>query len=422
MTRQCTSTRRFFGTSPHHGRAVLIGLGALLASGATAAGQEFLRFDEAPYVSALEPERFAAIFVAARTTTIKAALIGDSQETSPGGFGYIYVPRLNYEFYRIYGNAPATPLSSAWVNTGGGQPAADWLIRSQAPFPGFAPSRLSPQQILPNIQGGASSTLGGNNVNDNQLYGGNVLLEPDAADTAAAAAVRGGSYFDTSAGVFIDVFAATNSSSGEVRCSIASAPTHEPSAFLPPLLTIDTSMGLTDPVLGFRSQRLGPFPVAPGGYLQATLSGTDPSALTDILALTFTSAARPEGWVVSSLSAGGYKVSDYLANHSESTPLLAQYHPDVIFLHFGANDAGNGRTPAQFKDDVETLIAHLRAVIGGDLPVIVFSDPYTRNLEPEEAANFDRFAGVAFAISQADPLTCAVNSRLLADDIGWNET
>ncbi len=395
---------------------------ACLAGIATAChAQDFLRFDQVPFVSATEPERFAELFEAARSQTVRALLLGDSQETSPGGFGYVYVPRLNYEFYRVYGNAPASPLSSANASTGGGAPWSDWLIRSSAPSPGFGPGRLAPNQIPPNLQGGATSTAGGNNINNNQFFGALSMLQPGAEDVTPEAGLAGTTYFDSSAGVYLDIFAATNASSGEVRCVVSNAPTSTTSFFEPTRLTLDTTMGLRSPVFGYRTQRLGPFSVEPGKYLQTILSGTDPNALTDVLAVSFSSVARPEGWVVSSISMGGYQTRDFLGGHAPSIPLLGLYNPDVVLIHFGANDGGRGRTPAQFKADLETLLASLRSTIRADLPVIVFTDPYAV-LTPETRENFDRYAGVAYAISLEDPLTCAVNSRRLSDEVGWNQS
>jgi lysophospholipase L1-like esterase len=346
-------------------------------------------------------------------------ILGDSQETSPGGLGSVYVPRLDFEFFRIYGHAPETPLTSASGSTGGGSPWAAWMIRLSGASPGLAASRVPPSSLPPNIRAGASSALGGMNVNNNQLYGSLVMLQPDAADTNPQAGLAGSThYMDVSQGVYLDVYAAANASSGEVHGRITPALTHAPSYFQPTTGVADTSLALNQPGALFRRQRLGPFGLAGRPYFQVELSGTNPAAFTDIIAVDFASAANPAGFVVTTLSAGGYKVSDYLAGHAAGTPLIALYNPDMIWISYGANDAGVGRSPQNFRDDLTALITHLRLQIRPDLPIVIVSDPY-RVLPADQLANLDRYPGVAYDIAMHDPLVCALNSRRLTDAAGW---
>ena len=397
----------------------LCGLLAGLAA-ADARGQTYPLFSDTPEVYTQSPEVFRAIVQQARSQTVRAVVIGDSQETSPGGAGNIYLPRLNYEFFLEYGNAPETPVTSVLGSTGSGAPWSDWLVRVANAQPGQAPSRVPFSQFPPNIAGAASTSLGGGNINNNQLYGSLIMLQHDAADTNPGAGVAGlAAYFDVSQGVYVDVYAASNPSSGEVRCRITPATSHVPSYFQPTTQTAITSLALDQPGTLFRRQRLGPFGLNGRPYFQVELSGTSPSALTDIVAVDISSAANPQGWVVSSLSAGGFKAGDYLAVHPDGSDFVAVYAPDVAFITFGANDAGNSHPPQQFKDDVQALIADLRLRVNPSLPIIIMADVY-RNLPPDQAAYLDRYPGVAYAIAQEDPLVCAVNSRRLTDAQGWN--
>src|SRR5579872_1862824 len=49
------------------------------------------------------PQLFQNLWQAARTGTIRIAIFGDSQETSPTSYGFQYIPRLNYEMWKRFG-------------------------------------------------------------------------------------------------------------------------------------------------------------------------------------------------------------------------------------------------------------------------------------------------------------------------------
>jgi len=93
--------------------------------------------------------------------------------------------------------------------------------------------------------------------------------------------------------------------------------------------------------------------------------------------------------------------------------------PDVVFLCYGANDAGSGYSPAMYRTYVEMLIAQLRQRLSSTLPVILISDPARGGLNEYLTDVYDRYAGANYQIALADPLVCALNSRLLTDRAGW---
>ncbi len=388
---------------------------------AEAVGQT--RFDEVPDVFTQSPHVFRALLANGRCSTVNAIILGDSQETSPGGRGTVYIPRLQAEFWSRYGNAPTTAWIPMGRSTGGGLPPADWLVRTSIAAPGVSASRLPPAFLPPDANGITTSTTFGNNISNNQRYGNLVGLRHDCADVDAGAGLAGqAEYFTRSNQIALDIMAATNASSGEVFVRVTPAPTSVPNYFLPTIATFTTSMGLEQPGEAIlRVQRIGPFTSWNGaGYLQVEISGTDPSKLTDVVAARFVDLADTRGWSITSLSAGGYRATSVPANHSACGPYLAMLDPDVAILTYGANESGNSVTPAQYRAGIESLIAFVRASTRQDLPIILIADPYRGNIPPGLAENLDRYPNACYEIAQSDPLVLALNSRRVLDAQGWN--
>ena len=94
-----------------------------------------LPFDQVEHSYTQSPARFSGLWSQAKTRTVRLALFGDSQETSPEGKGDVYVPRLQYESWKRFGNVPETVVAG-YHAYGGGAPFGDWLLRGAAARPG----------------------------------------------------------------------------------------------------------------------------------------------------------------------------------------------------------------------------------------------------------------------------------------------
>jgi len=380
-------------------------------------------FSQVPEVYTQSPEVFRTMLAAARCGTVNAIILGDSQETSPGGQGLIYIPRLQSEFWNRFGNAPTTAWIPLGRSTGGSLPA-DWLVRGSTAAPGVSASRLPLGFLPPDANAISTSTTFGNNANNNQRYGNLLGLQHDCANVAFGAGLAGqAEYFTRSSQIALDIMAATNESSGEVRLRVTPAPTATPNYFLPTIATYTTSMQLEQPgppVL--RIQRVGPFSTWNGaGYLQVEISGSDPAKLTDVVAARFVDLADPRGWSITSLSAGGYRATSVASNHGNSGLYLAMLDPDVAILTYGANESGNSVTPAEYRAGIESLIAFVRSATRADLPIVLIADPYRAGIPSALADNLDRYPGACYEIAQSDPLVLALNSRRVLDAQGWNQ-
>lgn len=394
-----------------------------IAAQAAAAGP-VPRFDEVPDITYQDAAVFREVFDGAFDGTRHVLLIGDSQEVCPGGAVDHYYKRLNGEFFARYRNVPATPWTGMRVSYGGGAPWGHWLMRASSAAPGMTAGRVPADHHPPRFLPSKTSTAGGVNVNDNQAYGYLVQLQPDAASAHPGSGLAGKwTYFRAGSGVYLEVIAATHAESGEVL--VRARPNDVPSAnyFVPITGTFVTSMGLRTTEPGLRVGRLGPLPMGGRRYMQAEIAGNDPGRLTDVVAARFVSAEDGRGMALTPIAEGGYTSVSLLRNHAMCGPVLAAMDADAVIISYGANDAGQGFTPEQYKANLEVLIGWLREWISPTLPVILLTDGPHSLVTPLGAEYLARYAGANHMIAMEDPLVCAVNSRALLQRAGWtNET
>ena len=405
-----------------------IAVAALLrAAGPVSAQQEppYATFDAVPYTYAQEPSRFRNLFqTQARVGTVRVAWIGDSQETSPGGAGAAYVPRLGYEFFLRYDNVPETQLATPSVFHSRTSPGAEFLL--QGSTLDSQPARHSAAQLPPGLASAGFRTR------DVHTYPYLSQLVHDGQGTGAA--LRPQAYFKTGyrpagdgpaahphGAVSAQVFAfAQPAGSGEVRWEAQPLAGGAAPSFTEYSATGVTTMGLSGGS-GVRSETVTlPF-TAGKPYQQVMMYGTSNSVATDVLGVRFRSTVDTRGVAVQDLAAGGYRTASYLQLHRDSGPVFAALDFDAAVLHFGANDAAQGVTAEQFRADQQALVDAVRAWAGDpQFKVILAGDPYRRELSPAQQAEYDRYAGAQKSIADADPNVMVLNGRRLTHDIGWH--
>ena len=380
-----------------------------------------LPFHQVEYRYTQAPASFAALWSQARTRTVRIALLGDSQETSPGGKGYVYVPRLNYEAWRRFGNVPES-FVAGYGSYGDGAPWGDWLLRGAAAAPGASPTRILPARQLPNISAAAHSAAAGDRNINGQWYGQLTILQQDAASVAPEALVSAGTdYFCAGGPVRAEIFAATYPGSGEVHYIARPIDTNTANYSAVPSAEGTSTMGLDAVDYAIKSVTTPPLPYAGHRYLQLELLGSADSALTDIIGVRFISDQCPQGIVIQGLSAGGLSAKDFVEQYGQAGDLFKALGFDAAILHFGANDIGRGVTAETFRTDTEALITRIRAwTRDPDFPVILMGDPYRKGLTSAMEEEYDRYAGAQRAIAVTDPHVLVVNSRRLMDERGWN--
>jgi len=380
-----------------------------------------LQLRRAGYVAVSDPAAFAAIFEKARTQNVKIAMFGDSQETTPGGFGFIYVPRLNYEMWRHYGRAGLSPVSAGFGSYGGGAPTANWLltgssggtantIASSVPTSAMLPNVIS--RIFKNNANGQLTKL--NSANeltpiDSELRGINVW--PSGEETYATLY---GKQFEGSSDGFNWRASPTNNTTGAAEFFLANTATGT------------LSLGLNNAAGGYASGEVGPLPWNGLARQQLIVTGTDANG-AEFFGARFRNASRPGGIVFDSFSAGGYQATSVLASHADAGPQLAAYGPwDVIALHYGANDSssGGGVTAAVFRDNVAALIAAIRGASwlnDANMKFILFTDPYKTGVTSAQQEQHELQFSALSELAENDDKVMVINTyRWLSDRLGWN--
>lgn len=392
-----------------------------MLQGASPSAADYLTWDRVDAVFSRNPHRFEGIWEAAETRTVRIAMFGDSQETNPGGYGYVYAPRLNYEFFQHYGNSPETPIAPG--RSFGETHPAMYLMLGR----GFgSDSRLTRNQMLPNVTGRAHSTRNADDNINGQVHGQLTMLQHDAFNVVSSAGLDGAPYFKTSGSVRAEIFAATHAGSGEVTCYARPKDGPESSHFVPMTTRTRSALGLDSDQHAIRSFVTPPLAYNGREYMQVEIFGTDDDRLTDVVGVRFRNETDPHGVIVNSFSVGGYSTADVLEKHGDAGPMLKAFGPwDAIWLHTGANDAyGKPSTSAaDYRENVEVLMRTIRGSAWLDdstMPFILSTEPYVRGGSYSNNMSFDRYAGALKAIADSDPNTLVLNGRRLTEDLGWN--
>ncbi len=404
---------------------MLSGLGAVaLHYPSTASAQQaFPTFNEVDFFYAQDPQRFRDLWLAAQTKTVRLAVLGDSQESSPTSHGFQYIPLLNYEMWKRFGNSPETPVVGCVHFGGGSSPPGNWLLSGRCATPGPTASRVAPDQILPSVRARAFSTLNGATNITGGTRGQLTMLQPDAIDVDPSTGIPTDvSYFNTSGVVKARIFAATNPSSGEVAYQARPNTTHSPVYSAPVTTTGTLNLGLQSPTVAINSGETSSLDFNGRRYMALEVFGTDDTKLTDIIGLRFFNETHPEGVVVDTFSLGGYSASWFLRDYMDAGAMFAAFGFRAAIIHYGANT--NGRSaPEQFQSDISQVIARVRAWMNDpQFPVILIADVYQSDLTPERVAENDQYVGAQLAIAQADSSVMVINARRLMEDVGWNAT
>lgn len=373
-----------------------------------------LPFDQVEHSYTTTPARFSGLWSQARTRTVRIALFGDSQETSSEGRGDVYVPRLNYEAWKRYGNVPETLV--AGYRSYGGQtvPFSDWLLSGATAQPGASPTRVAPERLLPGIPAAAHAAQAAL-----QQYGQLMVLEPDARGVNPAAEIPTTTQYFCAQGVRAEIFAATHPLSGGILYK-ARPGDSVPDYFAPATIEGVAPLSLAEPSFSVKSVTTPVLSLNGKRHLQLELLGSVAMALTDILGARFVSDQCPQGLVLQDLSAGGLSTKEFLDQYGEAGDFFRAMKFDAAVLHFGANDIGEGATAEMFRADTIRLIARIRSWANDqNFPIVLMSDPYRKGLSTAMEAEYARYVGAQKAIADADPAVLVINSRRLMDERGW---
>jgi hypothetical protein len=406
-----------------------IGALALSALGATAlqwpsiarGQQSYPTFREIDFFYAQQPQIFQNLWQAAQSQTIRIAVIGDSQETSPNSHGFQYIPLLNYEMWERFGNSPETPVAGCF--TYGTTPPANWLLAGDCGTPGPAATRLSSSQVLPNARPSAFSTLNGSSNITGGTRGQLTMLQHSAIGVDPSTGIPNDvSYFNTSGIVKARIFAATHPSSGEIAYQAKPNALPSPSYAAAVTTTGTLTLGLQSPTFAIKSGETVPLNFNGDPYMALEVFGSSDTQLTDLVGLRFVNESSPAGVVVDTFSLGGYTAANFLSSHADAGAMFSAFDFHAAVIHYGANEGGS-LTADQFRSNISAVISRVRSWVNDpNFPIILIADVYQSRLTPARMAEYDRFVGAQLAIAEADANVMVVNARRLMEDIGWSAT
>jgi lysophospholipase L1-like esterase len=415
---------------------VVAAAGLMVMPTAVRAGPpRYLSFDQTPVVATQSPELFRRLLERGSRRGVHGLLLGDSQETSPEGFGAVYVPALNARFAQQFGGkVPATSWQEMLSSTSFDNPYGEWLVSSKFIPQGPRWSGISFSKVPPGLRSSRNTGLGAGSINGPQLFGQIFVLEPDNVSGAPSVpSFPGGVNIygpatgdpDSERSMYVDVLVSPQPNSGGV--SFRGRFTESPAPSFSQVIDIqfvapDELFESSEPVgTKFVRYRFGPMQVPPGRYLQVEVAGTSQTKLTEIVSVRFVPAdeSKNHGILLTDIARGGYRSDSILELNPECGPLLAALEPDFAMLTYGANDVANSATPEVYRQGLVSLIAMLRAQIDPNLPIILVADPANAGARPDLNELQDQYAGVCYDISLSDPRVLALNSRRLLEQRGW---
>lgn len=367
-------------------------------------------FADVPRVTVSDPAFFRALLQSSADGVLRVAMIGDSQETSPWGWGQVYVPFINARLAATFGPCSETgPLTNIYAVE-----SPQWLASMRRAVCGTPTTALAPNEVLPCIDVfriPAGCGLGGIPYR--------AVFLPDAAAAVHPELVGGPWFAGASSCVAEALVYRTAGMSGvlwENQPIDGTAPTHEgatvqggelvPSASGSP----GTYEWLATPVLDYAGRR----------HVQVAMSATAWGDGVDLVAVRFRSTVADRGIVVHSFAKGGMRMADLVPQHGASGPMLRAWGPRAALIHLGANDAMEIADVEAWRARLLQGIAWIRSAMGDPaFPVIVASDLRvgTPGLPMQMT---DRMPVVAHEIALQDPRVLAINlPRIVAEEYRW---
>ncbi len=364
-------------------------------------------YTEVPIVVALDPSVFRDLLLSSSSGVVRMMVLGDSQETCPGQWGRHYVMQANALMARTFGPVSETMLFSPewWWS----DPA--WLATSAAFGEAVPPAEVTDAQLLPGMAPRAMvpTATGG---------GAFVTVFLPRAQEAITDELKDQPWFVEGTPVVADVLVARRSSSSELAWESAPTTMTVPDAAAPVV------SGGSWPILPYGTDgRVGWYstpPLSTGSreQVQLRLMGASQEPV-DCLGVRYRAVGESRGVVVHSFSKGGMRIADFLSQHGSCGETLRTVAPNVVVLHWGANDS-TWTTSAQWRQSLLDTIGALRSAASDPaLPIIIAGDPPRYDVPPDSP--FLEFPGVAAEIAMSDPHVLALYLRRAEEEAyGWD--
>lgn len=358
-----------------------------------------LTYRDVPRISALDPVAFARMLSASSDRVVRIAMFGDSQETSPWGWGRVYVPSLNARLARVFGPCSETMLLSCIDMVERSQ----WLATVSRAVPASDPV-ASTSQLLPCVGAqhldASSGTL-------------RAVLLHDASRTEVPS-LNDGAWL-VPGPYYADILAFQASEASDVSWSnqpiLGSDPEPAPSV-QQGSVSFAARTDITSPVW----KTVGPFNFSGKRHIQLSLGASEGGKGVDLVGLRFHAAGPGRGVVLQSFARGGMRLPQLIEDYPDSAPLLRALAPDCVALHYGANDAMQMTDIEAWRHQLLQAIQWARTLTGNPvLPIVIINDMRggTGGLPFDM---IDRMPVIAHQVAMQDPRVLSINLRRVTEE------
>lgn len=370
-----------------------------------------------PLAYTRNPATFRRIFEAGRSSIIRIATLGDSQDTTPGGFGEPFNFGLNKALSMFYGNSPATCL-----NTGGNFGAFGSAHSVQGKFGVAGRQAISPAaSTTPTSEVLPATTIQCPNTTANYQSGQlGIFLMNNISATCPFN--RNSNYFDYSGGVRQETYAFTRSGASPMTIGNAYNATHAHSFTLSDFQTaIDFGQDNATLAIVKHVSNLMTAPTS-SQYLQTGVKLSSGAGPIEVYGWRFLMEAARFGAIVDAFGFGGYTTEQWLTAFNGTGKMLKGTGPyNIVTTGFGANDSTT-KTKAQFKADTLSLIDYIRSAMGdGNFPIIITSDFERICASAPIRAEYQQYPIACWEIANENNNIMAVNYQRITNILGMTE-
>ena len=337
-------------------------------------------------------------------STFKDLLIlGDSQETTPGGFGGTFIPALNLEAFKLFGPATKTP----WYSLSSFDSQNTFVVSGVIAEASFT---TEDDTHPPAVRVKTTTGTG---------LGPLATLSPDGGLNTVLTDF-GGNYFPNDTGTLNYEFIAHTNSSGPAEIRIRQTTRDIPRNYFgtleQDLIYNATDMSASDDV---------PVKISVGPlihnearpFINIYSQGWDGSAVQlahQMSVARFTDTSRDQGVSFTTWSVGGQSVSNLLTTRANMGPTFQAAGPwDAVLVTLGTNDAGNGaNTPAVQKASYQSLIDTIRTWAGNSNQFIVLvSEPPRDTFSSGSVDNFNKYGSILGELAEENSNVAFVTFR-----------
>ena len=370
-------------------------------------------FEDVPIISGEPLETVHATLLEGADDIRRILLLGDSQETSPGGAGSVYIPHLQFLLKSRFGYVGETPFYG-FSSIGSGQPPAGWLVGVSNGSMG--PERFTDSSLPPGLTGSLNRLPQNGSA---QELGTFFTLLHDASLTRDSS-LGNEVVMDPTSSIVAEIL--IRQSEGNPGARYFQRPTNNYNAWSPAtqagsfeVLDIDSASGFS---IGQSSQlnRNG------ATYHRVEIFGDSVEVPTEILAGRFVDLNNRTGILIQAFSQGGYSSNSLESLHGKSGGVLKAVKSHLAMVQYGANDLLEV-DPAGFQERLHLLIDFIRDAVDDPCLQIVLVGDGWRELPPELYSRQDKFPAAAANVANSRECVTAINMRRVMEDMYpyWGE-